>query len=74
MCSRNSITLNSKYLGFMKINSYTHPAEVFKAQADKEAEIKFWQELQTIKLPVYKKCENIRLSVGWINLLKQLKP
>ena len=44
-----------------------------KKLADKESLVE-WGKTETPPFPVYKKCENIRNSVGWRNLLRQLKP
>lgn len=47
--------------------------EVIK-RVQREAEVEFWEKYKQGELPKYQKCENIKMSPGWINLLKELKP
>lgn len=47
--------------------------EAIKKLATNEAN-REWGNTEQPPFPVYKKCENIRNSVGWRNLLRQLRP
>ena len=47
--------------------------EIIKDRVNKEAEVE-WANTARPSLPTYKKCEEIKMNTGWINLLKQLRP
>ena len=48
--------------------------EAIQKLADKESNKAWGGKESKPSFPVYKKCEGIRNSVGWRNLLRQLKP
>lgn len=70
-----SLTVFVKNIGMNKMQHLIEPLnkellKIVKKEADKE-----WSKKKdNVPFPVYKKCEPIRNSVGWRNLLRSLRP